>query len=119
VFAAAHCCGKTPANFSFVSVQTNTALAAIGVRGGGWWRCRPPGMKNFRENSVFRESATCSKILNDEKYFNTVKNFGTTLFFRASLKLLKNPECERYVQYRGKFQGKICFSGQAQVAQKS
>ena len=50
-----------------------------------------PGLKIFRANSVFRASASCSKILNDKK-------------------------C---VQYREKFQGKLCFSDQAQVAQKS
>jgi len=44
----------------------------------------PPGLKNFGA------SASCSKILNDKKYFNTVKNSRATL-----------------------------FTGQAQVAQKS
>jgi len=78
-------------------------------------------MNNFRANSVFRASASCSKILQDKKYFNTVKIFRVTLFFRASAscskfcmikidirysefrahsvfqgkrKLLKNPECK-------------------------
>jgi len=62
--------------------------------GGG----RPLVFKIFRANSVFRASASCSKILNDKKYFTTVKNFRATLFFRANSvfqgkrKLLKNPE---------------------------
>jgi len=30
---------------------------------------------------VFRESDTCSKILNDKIYFNTVKIFWATLFY--------------------------------------
>ena len=53
----------------------------------------PPGLKNFRANSVFRASASCSKILNDKIYFNAVKNSRATLFLRASAdysKLLKN-----------------------------
>ena len=60
----------------------------IGVRGGG--SAAPPGLKIFRANSVFRASTICSKIRNDKRYFNTVKNSRATL-----------------------------FSGQAQVAQKS
>jgi len=51
-----------------------------GVGEGG----RPQGLKNFRANSVFRARASCSKILNDEKYFNTVKKSRATLFFWAS-----------------------------------
>ena len=45
------------------------------------------------------------------------KNSGQTLFFRASAKLLKNPEWWN-IQYSEKFQGN-CFSGEAQVDQKS
>ena len=44
-------------------------------------------MKIFRANSVFfRASASCSKILNDKKY----------------------------IQYSGKFHGKLCFPGQGE-----
>jgi len=39
--------------------------------------------------------------------------------FQSKRKLLKAPECKKYIQYSEKFQGKLCFSGQAQVAQKS
>ena len=93
-----------------------------GVRGGGSGRAAaPPVLKNYRANSVFRAGASCSKILNDKKYiistvnsgqlcfsgqahascskllnvkniFNTVKNSRESLFFRASAKLLTNPE---------------------------
>jgi len=52
-----------------------------GVRGGG---AADPRLERFRANSVFRASRSCSKILNDKKYFNRVKNFRQTLFFRAS-----------------------------------
>ena len=66
----------------------------IGVRGGGSGEAvAPPSLKNFRANSVFRASASCSKILNDKKYIlNAVKNSRATLFFKASATLLKNPE---------------------------
>jgi len=98
----------------------------IGVRFGGE-RGQTPCLKNVRANSVFRTSASCSKKLNDKKYFNTVKNFRATLFFRASAscsnilnvksifntvkifransvfqgkrKLLKNPEPGKKFQY--------------------
>jgi len=49
-----------------------------GVRGRG--AAAPTGLKIFRANSVFSASASCSKILNDKKYFNTVKSFRSTLF---------------------------------------
>jgi len=48
-------------------------------------------LKNFRANSAFRVG--CSKTLNDKKYFNRVKIFRATLFFRASAsgsKILNN-----------------------------
>jgi len=31
------------------------------------------------------------------------------MFFKANAKLLKNPECKKYIQYGEKFQGKLCF----------
>ena len=39
--------------------------------------------------------------------------------FQGKRKVLKNPECQKYIQYSENFQGKLCFSGQAQVPQKS
>jgi len=50
-------------------------------------------MKNFRANSFFRGSASCSKILND-----AVKNFRAHSVFLGKHKLLKNPECEKYIE---------------------
>jgi len=80
-----------------------------------------PTAKNFRATLFFRASASCSKILNDKKYmFNTVKNIRATRFFRASAcKLLKTPECEKYIPYSEKFQGTLYFSVQAQVTLNS
>jgi len=44
-----------------------------------------PRLEKFRaNNSVFRASSTCSKILKDKKYFNTVKIFRANSVFRAS-----------------------------------
>jgi len=43
-------------------------------------------------------------------------NSGQTLLLQSKRKLL-DPECKKYIQYSGKFQGKLCFSGQVQVAQ--
>ena len=66
-------------------------LTAMGVRGGGR---QSPGLKNFRASSVFRASASCSKILNDKTYFNTVKHFRANLFFRA------NTSCSKILNHR-------------------
>jgi len=53
-------------------------------------------LKNFRPNSVFRPSASCSKILNDKKYiFNAVKNFKATVF-RASASCSKILNDKKY-----------------------
>ena len=64
------------------------------------------------------QSASCSKILNDKIYFNAVKIFRATLFFRASAscsKILNVKLCS--IQW--KISGQTLFSGQAQTAQKS
>ena len=78
----------------FTSDSATLFFTSIGVRGGGrGGTAAPPGLKNFRANSVFRASASCQKILNDKKYLNTVKIFRATLFFRASAscsKILNN-----------------------------
>jgi len=59
---------------------------------------RPPSLKIFRANSVFRASVSCSKILNDKKYiFNTVKNSRATLFFKASASCSKILNDKRYI----------------------
>jgi len=39
-------------------------------------------VKNFRANSVFRASASCSKILNGKKYIQYSGKFHGKLFFR-------------------------------------
>ena len=75
-------------------------------------------MKNFRANSVFQGKRRLFKILNDKKYILNAVNSGT-LCFQGKHKFLKNPECENYIQYSEKFQGKLCFSGQAEVVQNS
>jgi len=59
------------------NIQFNTI--SIGVRGGG--ADSPPGLKNFRANSVFRASAGCSKILHDKKIFQYSEKFqGNSVF---------------------------------------
>ena len=76
---------------------------------------------NSGHTLFFRASASCLKILNDNKYrpiFNNSK-FRAHSVFQGKRKLLKNPECKKYIQYCKKFQGKLCFSGKVQGAQKS
>jgi len=65
----------------------------------------------FRAHSVFRASASCSKILNVKRKFNTVKIFRATLFFRASAscsKILNDKNI--YIQYSA-FRAKSVFKG--------
>jgi len=57
-----------------------------------------PGLKNCKESSVFRASATCSKILNDKKIFNTVKNSRGNSVFRASASYSKILNDKNYIQ---------------------
>jgi len=112
-------------------------------RGVGGSGC-PLGLENFRANSVFRASATCSEILNDKKYLNSVKNSRATVFqckrellkswaikntysvqwiqgpsgFQGKRKLLKNPKCKKYIQYSEKFQGNSVFQGKPELLKK-
>jgi len=44
----------------------------------------------------------------------TVKNIYSIQRIQGKHKLLKNPECKKYIEYSEKFQGKLCFSGWAQ-----
>jgi len=45
----------------------------------------------------FRANESCSKILNDKKYFNTVKSFGATLFLKASASCSKILNEKKYI----------------------
>jgi len=74
---------------------------------------------NSGHTLFFRASTNCSKILKDKKYFNAIKNIRTNSVFQGRHKLLKNLECKNYIQHSEKFQSKLRFPGQAQVAQKS
>jgi len=53
----------------------------------------------------FRASTSCSKVLKDKKYFNTVESFRATLFFRAR-KLFKNLNNKKSVTGREGRQGR-------------
>ena len=58
------------------------------------WRTRRggrphPWLENFRANSVFRASSSCSKILKDKKYFNAVKNFRVNSVLQGKRRLFK------------------------------
>ena len=71
-----------------------TYVVCSGVRGG-----------------KFRASSDFSKILKDTKYFNTVKNSRADSVFQGKQKLLKHPECKKYIKYSEKFHDKLCFQG--------
>jgi len=61
--------------------------------------------EKFLGNSVFfRASAVAQKSGIVKNIFNTVKNFRETLF-SGQAKVVKNPECEKYIHYNENFQG--------------
>jgi len=53
------------------------------------------------------------------KYILCSEKVQGKILFQVKRNLLKNPEYKKYIQYSEKFQGTLCFSGQAQFAQKS
>jgi len=70
--------------------------------------------ENFQGTLFFRARASCSNILDDKKYFNTVKNSRATLFFRASA------SCSKLLNVKGIFNTvknfwASLFSGQTQL----
>jgi len=75
-------------------------------------------VKIFRANSVFQGKRRLYKNLNDKKYIQ-YSEFRANSVFQGKYKLLKNSECKNDIQCRANFQGKFCFSGQAQVVQNS
>ena len=48
-----------------------------------------------------------------------MKNSRANSLFQGKRKLLKTPECKKYIQYSEQFQGNSVFSGQVQVIQES
>jgi len=73
---------------------------------------------NSGHTLFWRAIKSCSNILNVTSILNTAKNFMTPSVFRASAsssKILK----DKIFQCSEKFQGKLYFSGHAQVVQNS
>jgi len=71
-------------------------------------------VKIFGADLFFKASASCSKILNDKIYFNTVKNPRATLFSRASAICSKIQNNKKYI-FSNVNSGHPLFSGPAQV----
>jgi len=67
-------------------------------------------LKNFRANAVFRASQISSKVLNDKKYFNTVKKSGQLCFLEQAQSCSEILNDKKYIQYSEKYQSKLCFS---------
>ena len=57
----------------------------------------PPRLEKFRANSFFWASSSCSKILKDKKYFNTVKNFRTNSVFQGKRRSFKILNDKKYI----------------------
>jgi len=69
----------------------------------------------FRANSVFRASPSCSKILNDKKYIFNIVNSGHTLFLQGKGMLLKNPESKSIFNAVKIFRTNSVFQGKRKL----
>jgi len=49
------------------------------------------------------------------KIYIQYSEFKAHSVFQDKRKLLKNLECKNYITFSEKFQGKLCFLGQAQI----
>jgi len=78
-----------------------------------------PKRDNFQGNSFFRASASFSKILDDKKYFNSVKNSRATLFFSVQALVPQKSWIIKDIYSVLWMLGTLCFSVQAQVVQNS
>ena len=73
---------------------------------------------NSGHTQSFRASKSCWNILNVKSILNRAKNCMTNFVFRASASSSKTWKIKIF-QSSEKFQGKLCFSGHAQVVQNS
>ena len=93
-----HCFGKLRVRENEISLyKSSGGPERRRTRRGTKGAVAPPGLKNFRANSVFRASTSFSKILNDKKYLNTVNIFRATLFFGASASCSKILNNKKYI----------------------
>jgi len=72
------------------------SIVSSGVRGGGREGRPLPRLEKFSANSVLKASSSCSKILKDKKYFNTVKIFRANSVFQGKRKLFKILSDKKY-----------------------
>jgi len=77
----------------------------------------PPGLKNSGQILFSGASKSCSKILKDKKYLNTVKNSRADSDFQGKRRLFKILNDKKYIFNRVN-SGTLCFSGQTQVDKK-
>ena len=121
---------------------TCCCLKNSGVRGGEG--SSPPRLEKFRANFAFQSKCKLFKILNNEKYIFNAVNSRRALFFRASASCSKfwiikkyifntmnsrhtlffrtSASCLTFWMIKNSIQwiqGKLCYSGQAQVVQNS
>ena len=75
--------------------------------------------QKFHDKLFSGQAQSFSKILKYKKYFNAVKNFRANYVFQRKRMLFKLLNGQIYIYSIQWIQGTFCFSGQAQVAQKS
>jgi len=56
---------------------------------------------SHNDGKIFSASASCSKFLNDKKYFNPVKNFWANSVVRTSVSCSKFLNNKKYLQWFG------------------
>jgi len=66
-------------------------------------------VKNFGGNSVFRASASCSKILNMKSIFTTVKIFRATLLFSGQAQVAQKSWIWKVYSLQWKFSEQLCY----------
>jgi len=74
--------------------ELERACRTVAYEAGG---AAAPLLEKFRASSVFRASSSCSKILKDKKYFNTLKNFRANSVFQGKRRLFKILNDKKYI----------------------
>ena len=89
-------CMLSPLLFYEFDGQSQPIRRAVAYKAGAVGAAAPQ-LEKFRANSVFRASSSSSKILNDKKYFNTLKNFRANLVFQGKRRLFKIQNGKKYI----------------------
>jgi len=71
----------------------------------------PPGLEKFQGKLCFSGQAQVAQNSWKWKIYIQYSEFRTPSAFQSKRKLLKTPDCKKYIQYSEKFQGNSVFQG--------